>query len=344
MPIGSFSGFVDGFTSDHTYQTATAVSYAKDGTTLSLSGMTWNLLNKAHSKNAEYPFSNNPFDVDEFEQYYVLRKGNQLRFLWHQIKSQTLDFIVLQEVDVFTRDPLPDYVKNFLEKIRENGWFVVHSDKSDNPRMPFIMFYNTKKLRFIAKRAILPMVGSGRNTALEASFAYLGTNSEVCITNIHLDYDTDHRRDIIEYQQQQIATDKFTIIAGDANHPPDKEQYSLVGDVDMPTNITKAIEQQKPSDEGGKYLQRLDGFMVGPASPTARVEITEGPGAYFKWEPAGLLAKTMKRDKNPEEPLGKYVCRTFDPVRERMGHMAHISLPGLPWIREQYKHLLVGQT
>ncbi|HSX20793.1 MAG TPA: hypothetical protein VLG38_06715 [Gammaproteobacteria bacterium] len=340
MADGSFSEYVDGFTSDHTYQTATAVSYAKDGTSLSLSGMTWNLLNKAHSKTGEHTHTNNPFDVDEHDQSYTLRKGNQLRFLWHQIKSDTLDFIALQEVDLFTHDPLPAYVKDFLEKIRAKGWFTVHSDKSDDVRIPLITLYNTKKLRFISKRSILPMAVGGRKCGLEATFAYLGSTAEVCITNVHLDFDTDHRTAILEYQQQQIAAGKFTVIAGDANYSPDREHYSLVGDLDMPTNISRPIGEQVSADDGGRHLWRLDGFMAGPANANARVEITEGPGAYFKWIPANLLVKTIKGGGKQ----GKYACRTYDPKRDHTGHMTHISLPGLPWIRDKYKHLLVGQA
>lgn len=343
MPVGSFTIHVSGFTSDHTYQTATAVSHASDGSNLSLRGMTWNLLNKTFAKGADHKYSNNPFDVDEFEQNYVLRKTNQIRFLWHQIKSGLFDYIVLQEVDMFTRDPLPDYVKDFLEKIRHTGWFTVHSDKTDDIRMPLLMLYDTKKLRFVSKRSILPMAESSKNNALEATFSYLGTNAEVCITNMHLDYDTDHRQQILDYQQKQIAIGKFTVIAGDVNHPLGRESYSLIGDTNMATNISAPKPGQDPSDEGGKILQRLDGFMVSPANSTARVEITEGPGAYFKWLPANLIVKSLKKVRT-DAPMGKYVCRTYDPVKERAGHAVHISLPGTPWIREQYKHLLVGQS
>lgn len=343
MPIGSFSTYVSGFTSDHTYQTARAVSYAKDGSVLSLSGMTWNLLNKTFAKGTEHNYSNNPFDVDEFEQNYILRKGNQLRFLWHQIKSGDFDYIVLQEVDMFTRDPLPDMVRAFLEKIRHKAWFTVHSDKTDDVRMPMLMLYNSKKLRFVSKKPLFPSSVSNRRNALEATFVYLGTETEVCITNMHLDFDTDHRQAIIEYQQQQIALGKFTILAGDANPSPGKEPYSLVGDLDTPTNISKPKEGQTASDDGGKILQRLDGFMAGPANSDARVEIIEGPSAYFKWIPANVLMKTIRRKRDPEAALGKYACRTFNPVKERAGHMVHMSLPGLPWIREKFKHLVVGQ-
>lgn len=339
MPMGSFSDYVAGFTSDHTYQSATVSSYAKGDQIISLTGMTWNLLNQAHSKIQDRPISNNPFDVDEFDQYYELRKRNQLRFLWHTIKSDKLDFIALQEVDIFTRDPLPDYVKVFLEKIRGKGWYTVHTDKADDVKSPLLILYSSKKLSFIGKRCILPSI-TNKKTALEATFNYLSIDLQVCITNIHLDFNTDHRQAIIDYQHQQIAACKLTIIAGDANLAPDKEHYSLIGDVDLPTNISNPQGDQKPTDEGGKVLQRIDGFMASPALPNARVEVTEGFGAYFRWVPANILVKSLKAGKLNAGPLGKYECRTYEPQKERKTHMIHISLPGLPWIKEKFKHIL----
>ncbi len=340
MITGSFSKHVGGFTSDHTYQTAKVSSYSKVGEPLVLTGMTWNLLNKAHSKSGEHSHRNNPFDVDEYEQYYILRKGNQLRFLWHQLRKNEIDFIVLQEVDMFTRDPLMGLVKSFLEKIRKKGWYTVHTDKTDDVKVPLLTLYNGNKLHFVNKRAILPSV-SGKNTSLEATFDYLGTKSEICITNMHLDFDTDHRESIIEYQRQQIADDKFTILAGDTNHTPERDQISLVGDLDNPTNISIPMDGQESMDDGGMVLQRLDGFMVGPACSDSRVEIIEGTGAYFKWKPSNLFVKTFKKKKNPNAPMGSYVCRVLDPQKERATHVEHISLPGQPWIRDKYKHLLI---
>ena len=251
---------------------------------------------------------------------------------------------MLQEVDMFTRDPLLDVVKAFLEKIRHHGWFTVHSDKSDDVRIPLLMLYDTKKLRFMSKSSLFPSNVSNKKNALEATFTYLPAEIDVCITNMHLDYDTDHRQTIIGYQQQQILAGKFTILAGDATHAPEREHYSLVGDLNMPTNISTPKDYELPTDEGGKVLQRLDGFMASPANTDSRVEITEGPGAYFKWVPANALIKTITLKQNNEHLGGKYACRTFDPMRDHAGHMAHISLPGLPWIRDKFKHLLVGQN
>lgn len=342
MSLGSFQKCVSGFTSDHTYQSATVVSYSNDGHALSLTGITWNLLNKCYAKSTEHKYSNNPFDIDELEQYYVLRKRDQLRFLWHQIKSGSVDFIALQEVDIFTREILPDFVKAFLDKIKYKGWFTVHTDKNDNIHKPLIILYNTAKISFKIKRAVLPMASSMKNTSLEAAFGYVGTDYEICITNMHLDYNTDHRQDILEYQQQQIANGKFTILAGDANYSSDKEHYSLIGDLDMPTNIAAPHDSTSFVDDGGKFLRHVDGFMAGPANSMSRVEITEGAGAYFKWQPANLLVRSIQPVKNNNgAKLGKYVCRIFDPKKARVSHMLHISLTGLPWIREKFKHLIL---
>ncbi len=338
MPIGAFTTLVSGFTSDHTYQTISATTEANDGAVLSLNGMTWNLLNQAVGRNPDREHANNPFDLDEPDADYFSRKDEQLKFLWQQMKSGTLDFILLQEVDLFMRDPLLDVVRDFLEKLRAIDWFAVHSDKNDGLRVPLLILFNTKKLRFVSKRSLFPTaLDPAKNSGLEATFAYLGTKHEICITNLDLEYNTDHRQSILDYQYQKIKDEKFTILGGDANFQPGKEPYGLIGDLDMPTNIALPLASQTP-DEGGKILIRLDGFMVGPACPTCRVEILEGPGAYFIWQPTSNLLNTILGRAPHEIALGRYITKTFDPVKDKMPHMQHISLPGSPWIRDKYKY------
>lgn len=325
---------------DHTRQSAKFITSTPKGDVLTLDVLIWNLLNQCHS-DIGHAHSNNPFNVDESKKEYLARKEKQLKILWEQIKHGKVDCILLQEVDMFTHDPLLPDVKEFLEKARELGWHFVHTVKSDNARMPLLTLYNTHKLSFISKQAIFPTASDDKKTALEATFSYVGVDAEVCVVNMHLDHDTDHRKEILNYLQQQVTAGKFTIIGGDTNHPQDREHINLVGDMNKPTNISRPIGDQQPTDPGGMVLLRIDGFMACPAHADARVEITEGPGDYFIWVPANVVIKTLKRNpEDPDNPLGKYIARHFDPTVEK-SHTVHMSLKGLPWVTEGYKAALL---
>ncbi len=241
MAIGSFSKLLGGFTSDHTYQTATITTYAADGTELSLTGMTWNLLNKGHADLGDRP-SNNPFNLEELDKSYEARKKNQLKFLWTHIKKGDLDFMCLQEVDVFFAQPRARFVEIFLGALAKKGWKIVEGRYEDNLMRQLLTLYDAKKLQFVSKRGVFAAQKSGKFTALEATFTYL--NHPVCITNMHLDYQTDYKDMILNYQMQLIDEGKVTIITGDANHKDGNEPYGLITDENMPTCIYRAIEQE----------------------------------------------------------------------------------------------------
>lgn len=331
MAIGSFSDLAGGSTSDHTYQSFTITSYPEVGAPVALTGMTWNLLNRCHEKNDRQE-SNNPFNLEENAAEYVARKIEQLEFLEAQIKSGTLDFIVLQEVDIFTQDPLPVFLITFLKSIREQGWKTVHTERSDNVRSPLLTFYNSKKLEPIGTTALFP-ADNGKNCGLEATFKHKDSDTEVCITNIDLDHNKDFRSEILEYQKEQIKKDKFTIIAGDANHPEGLEHYSLIGDLTEPTNIPSAEYGYESPDNMGSIDTpmpapiRVDGIMVSPVS-RGRIEVTQAiPSAYFEVQGKGLLKKALT-----------YV------VNLSQNQRVVASDPNCPWIATSFKHLLLVGT
>jgi hypothetical protein len=151
MAVGSFDKLLSGFTSDHAYQIARVESETADHKEISLTGMTWDLLNKGHSAILTGE-SNNPFDLDETDKAYDLRKKKQLKFLAKKIQKMNLDFVFLQEVDIFTRIPMPNIVRSFLEMLKKMGWRVVHSDKNDNILIPLLTLYDANKLHFVKKK------------------------------------------------------------------------------------------------------------------------------------------------------------------------------------------------
>lgn len=328
MPFGLLSDYLPNYTSDHTYQKTTVESYSKADEVLILRGMTWNMLNQCYGKSDQFKFSNNPFNFDELAIGYTRRKKQQLKFLFKEIQSKSLDFIVLQEVDVFVHRSLPDFVTDFLVKINSKNWGTVHSTQADDLSMPLLLLYDKSKLEFISQRAIFPRDGDNKKCALEATFKYKDTDLEVCIVNMHLDYNTDHSAAIFEYQQQQITAGKFTVIGGDANH---KERYfNLAGDRLVFTNIANPDTDR--SLTGEKLLQRLDGFMASPAHDGATVTLIEGVCGYFVWREPNKINTLMHRKKGVT-PVGKYIFKILDPTKRQLGgHVKHTSKIGAPYL------------
>lgn len=347
MAFGFLSDFIK-YTSDHTYQKATVESYSKSGQPLVLRGMTWNMLNRCHSKNDKYKFSNNPFDLDEVDKGYEQRKKVQIEFLNKQLKSKSLDFIVLQEVDVFTKKEHASFASDFLIQLENQGWGAVYSKPLDDLHMPLLILYDKSKLEPLydeskpessCQRGIFPRDSDGKNCALEATFKDRGTGGTVCIVNMHLDYNTDHSAAIFEYQQQQIAAGIFTVIGGDANH---QDRYpNMAGDKLIPSCITNP--DSEPSAIGEEQLQRKDGFMASPAHADATVTITEGVCGYFQWKQPNQI-RTFLRNKEGPNAVGKFVFKTLNPAKERLGgHLIHKSMLGVPFMNRRAAHIAMLQ-
>lgn len=239
--VDSFNKILSGFTSDHTYQAVKVETMTQDDKEISLSGMTWNLMNKGHG-------NNNPLNITESDKTYELRKEKQLKFLEKKLLKLDLDFLFLQEVDIFTKSPLAQTAINFLRDLKKYGWAAVHSDKADNLNHPLLTLYNTKKLHFVAKRPLFE-AKSGGFTGLESEFVYIPTSSLICLTNIYLDSNTDHNQEISEYQQAQVDKNKITIIGGDTNPDSGVEYHGIVGDINIATSIKSLMREENENGD-----------------------------------------------------------------------------------------------
>lgn len=260
MAVGSFDKLISGFTSDHAYQIAKVESETADKKEISLTGMTWDLMNRGHSAVVS-GVSNNPFDLDETDKAYDLRKKKQLKFLAKKIQKVQMDFVFLQEVDIFTHVPMPNIVRSFLEMLKEMGWRVVHSDREDNLEIPLLTLYDARKLHFVKKRPMFKSK-SDKFCGLEAEFQHIATGATTCLTNMYLDVETDHNDEIYHYQESQIANNKFTIIGGDTNAAHGVEYYGLAGDLNRATSID-TLENAEAEEEGS------EGVILGDADEYA---------------------------------------------------------------------------
>jgi len=333
MAVGFLSDFIK-YTSDHTYQQATVESYSNEGLPLVLKGMTWNMLNLCHSENTKYKSANNPFGLDELTVGYENRKKVQIVFIMKQISSNTLDFILLQEVDIFTGKDLPSFVSNFLVQLHDKNWGTVHSQPLDDLHMPLLILYDKAKLEFVSQKAIFPRDSDGKKCALEATFIDKSTGETVCIVNINLDYNTNHSDAILRYQQEQINTGKLTVIGGDTN----SDDYpSMAGDRLIPS----CIINPDGGPLGKDCLKRRDGFMANPPNANAIVIITEGVCGYFEWKQPNKI-KTFLRDNKDPNAVGKIVVKILNPVKEGLGHVTHKSMPGASYIIPGQEYLVLG--
>lgn len=330
-----------GHTSDHTQQSVTAELEGKDQQVqTTLTGMTWNLMNKGHSradcKDKKKPYSNNPFDITETVGQYEARKEKQIDEILASVKRGTIDFAYLQEVDFFivgknNNTDLGLAQKRIKQRLMDGlgaaGWSFVQTDaRHPNPPVKaMVTLYNKKKITYVSSENVLPEKNdedfSVRRTGFQSIFTVNGTGGKkVALTNLHLDFETDYTESMYVYQKGQVDKGIFTIAGGDTNHAQNDGMYGLIGDWTYPTNFDcdKDGLLTTKHNKGG-FFKRYDGFLVSPAGSDTRVIATEGPGKYFQENPPGS---------------GNFGVADLDPQRP---HTQHSTDYGEPWRRQVHR-------
>jgi hypothetical protein len=330
MPIGPFSKYLSKFTSDHTYQSVTVEAETADHRQISLTGMTWDLLNKGHSAAMGGGHSNNPFDLDEPDRSYLLRKKKQLRMILKRISHREMDFIFLQEVDIFTKSN-PRKINEehlaaeFFQAVKKLNWEFIYSHKAeDNIVHPLVTFYNAQELEFVTKRGLFAG-HNGVNCALETEFLHIETGCKIYLVNMYLDPNLDQSKEIEKYQLDQVLQGKFTIIGGNTNAAEDVSYYGLIGDENMATSIASATDV---------FPRRNVGFMAGPASKDTYVVIKEWLGTFFKLRSKNMLSKILDKRRGLQEEESVFMAVKVKPNVKHLSHNLHKSYLGVPWARK----------
>lgn len=337
-----------GFSSDHGWQTI-AITDTGPKSKVTLRGLTWNLLNKGHAK-GKGPYSNNPFDIQETEKDYVDRKRQQFAGILDIIEarqsiSTPLDFILLQEVNAFTRGEidgapatqkmpvrqpikgLKEVVDHFKQQLLALGWQLELTHPKINSK-PMVTLYNTHTLKRQGEAKGF-LMADGKNTGFELPFVHRKSKKPVAIANLHLSFGSDNRKGILEYQFEQIQKGIFTVMGGDTNHPPNYQLDGLIGNFNYATNIDcdpKNPNRVTDVDErtGGKFKKHYDGFFCSPGGADNRVSAIETKGICF------------------EVKNGLPKPRIYDPSKEYPKHAQHEALThGVPWIRTKSKDKLM---
>jgi hypothetical protein len=155
---------------------------------------------------------------------------------------------------------------------------------------------------------------------LAQEFIHLTTAKHATIVNLHLDYNADYSVTIPDYQKQQVAQGKLTIMGGDTNHAPNQEIVGLMNNWSNITNIAGEINRSGEvtgishlHKDSQHIIKCYDGFFANPTQDTS-VRVTAQEAEVFEKNAAGdFIVKTL--------PANPHV---------------HRSAPGQPWRRGGY--------
>lgn len=339
-PIHNAFSLLDHSTSDHSFQKVKVL----DDSGLAIRAVTWNTMDKCHSVSTTKPYTNNPMNIDENLNQYKSRKLEQFKKLFKLIKEapadKPIDSIFLQEID-WTRmlqaevKGTTDKVQKelcdlFLKELKQLGWGFVLSPRTPSgapiSQQTLMTLYNKSSLTLVdgSGFGVLPsgsIVGQNqRFRGYQMTFTHRSTGKPIDLVNFHLNYEHDHRDDLIQVMEDSIANGHMVVMGGDANHPPNFAMDTLTGDWDTATaadkddNIFKATGQivmttHHIGTKKKNIAKHYDGFSAG--SPHS-LRIIKEEGEHFEM-----------------------VHNKVRLVRDRLdaNHSYHQSEAGYPWIR-----------
>ncbi len=289
------SALLGGATSDHLPQFCRVSLRSADGSeTKPLCVATWNLMERCYD-DSRYgkDTANNPFKMAESESEYALRKALQLKEIFRMLPKN--DVVLLQEISGLWSDfraPLSP----FWQTLKYQGFHGFLFSAKD--QQPLITLYRPERLKPKGRE------GGIFQSAVNGSVKYRGyvcdfcdqiSGQEVTIANMHLCYGIDYTAEIAAFQAMQIAAGKMCILGGDVNHAQGIDCVGLIGDVELPTNVTysKNLAAEEPltlTDEDDRKpgtLKHYDGFFVSPTADTLAVITETAQSQFFARQPDG---------------------------------------------------------
>ena len=295
-------------TSDHTYQTIQVdlETFDRGAKSHQIKGLTWNLMDKMHSKTSS-SFSNNPWNADEDFNEYLDRKTRQLNKLLTIIKDGKMDFAFLQEIDVFKRKfnnstenkQIEKLRKSFMSELTKIGWAIEYPPMSaKGGQQPLAILYNSYSLErvsdeFNSKKMIKPSgiiyLDDEHESGMRGMSLLLKhkqSDRKINLSNFHLKWGDKHDEKMnIEIDNHKIKCrkqDQILIAGGDFNRPPGRINSSISDAgrttnlrLDEGSNVLKRSHEQENlpfiSNEKNKEYKSYDYFVV-----------TEGQTSHIK--------------------------------------------------------------
>lgn len=205
------------------------------------------------------PFSNNPFDVDESLENYVLRKEAQIAKLIGNICSgKPEDIICLQEVDFLTNiapargQPSLLYIEQeklknrLIEQLTGLGYSLTTTNDmpalADSTQQKMATIFNNRRLTLLSSQGVLPTrpessSGKVQYRGFETSFQVNGSDDLMIVTNLHLTYGKNYNQEIEAYQKSMEERGVFHIMAGDTNNIQGEHLKTALGSWHSATNF-----------------------------------------------------------------------------------------------------------
>lgn len=329
-------------TSDHAWQSIRVVDEDPNGQKTEIRGVTWNLLNQGFAAKTPTSFSNNPFNLDETDADYIYRKTCQMMAILFlikhfELKGDTLDFMFLQEVNIFTaaeinRLPaLKDVTDQFKKSLAELDWeFAITTRELGCKALVTLYNKNTLQLNNTTPaKSYFQDKAKKKNTAFELNFTHQGTKRAVALTNLHLDYDKIYFEEMIQKQFELIKRNTISVMGGDCNHPPTYGIRGVVGDCSKATNIARCKDiypdlgnltdlDERFSSARNDVKMHYDCFFCGPGGAEHTISAEKMTSSYFTVENRNLA-----------------IVDCYEPRTEKQHTLQPALQKGMPWCSKE---------
>ncbi|MBL7481349.1 hypothetical protein [Legionella bononiensis] len=279
--------------SDHAYQSTEFLSINPEDNSvqIQLSVGTWNIQDKCFSKanHVTQAYANNPYDADETQANYEVRKRAQFNKIEANISNGGDDIVFLQEVDFLFGKQNLGLKNEFQQMLKRHGYELVFTQRPSDPnrtQQPMAMIYNTNKLRLNSSQGVFPAPpdanGKQKYRGYETTFTLKdGSNRKVVATNLHLLYGHDYKNEIEEYQRTMEQRGVLSVMGGDTNNVQNSNLNTALGDWSASTNISRDPQTNQlttahsdPGKPGQRIQKAYDRFFGVPSA-----------GNYLKTQP-----------------------------------------------------------
>jgi len=232
----------------------------------------------SNKENGKY--SNNPWNIGETFNEYLLRKERQLITIFRIIVNNSIDVMFLQEVDFLYLEEKYELTEEqskkiieirtrFIISLQQKGLILDFSKLSDK-QQPLAIIYRGSKLEYVHSYGVLEETSGARRYRGYAWIMHIGNSSRyIALVNHHLSFaEKNYSQSINALMQSFIDRNIAFLGAGDMNHTSglkDDEIMHLftpaVFGSGGSTNIQALNGGLSVSDDQGRN-KHIDGFLA----------------------------------------------------------------------------------
>lgn len=235
--------------SDHAYQSIhiETINF-HTGAEIKLNVGSWNMQDQCFSKASHViqQFANNPYDADETQENYDMRKRAQFCKIEKNIGEDGDDIVLLQEIDFLLVEKHAHLKTDFISMLHEHGYELVLTERPTDfhfTQQPMALIFNTGKLHLLQNTPLFPTPPDARGRqkyrGYESVFTDIRSQQIVVAANLHLPYDLDYTSEIQAYQGHAVLQGVLSIMGGDTNSIPNPSLETSLGDAGIATNFSR---------------------------------------------------------------------------------------------------------